>query len=114
MRIPSSSVEDVATAVVDASNQSPHGNVSVPVVSLVLDIPYSTVRKILRRILHFYPFKIKPVHQLQAGDSEVRKTFALQFLARMEVDVTWPWNILWSDEAHFFVNGQVNTHNCRI
>ncbi|GBM97647.1 hypothetical protein AVEN_68127-1 [Araneus ventricosus] len=91
-QIPSSSVEDVATAVVEASNQSPHGSVRVPVVSLVLDMPYSTVRKILRRILNFYPYKIKPVHLLQDGDSEVRTT--LEFLARMVVDVTWPWNIL--------------------
>ncbi|GBL86262.1 hypothetical protein AVEN_131989-1 [Araneus ventricosus] len=55
------SVEDVATAVVESSIQSPHGSVSVPVVSRVLDMPYSTVRKILRRILNFYPYKIKPM-----------------------------------------------------
>ncbi|GBM15359.1 hypothetical protein AVEN_199623-1 [Araneus ventricosus] len=32
----------------------------------------------------------------------------------MVFDVTWPWNILWSDEAHFCLNGHVNTHNCQI
>ncbi|GBL93870.1 hypothetical protein AVEN_153630-1 [Araneus ventricosus] len=109
-----SSVKDVATAVVEASSNSPHISVSVPVVSRVLDMPYSTVRKILRRILNFYPYKIKPVRLLRNADSEVRTTFALEFLARMVVDVTWPWNILWSDEAHFCLNGHVNTHNCRI
>ncbi|GBN31554.1 hypothetical protein AVEN_252175-1 [Araneus ventricosus] len=113
-QIPSSSVEDVATAVVEASSQSPHGTVSVPVVSRVFYMPYSTVRKLLRRILNFYPYKIKPVHLLQDRDSEVRTTFALEFLARKVVDVTWPWNIMWSDEAHFYLNGHVNTHNCRI
>ncbi|GBM86616.1 hypothetical protein AVEN_259890-1 [Araneus ventricosus] len=77
-------------------------------------MPYSTVRKILRRILSFYPYKIKPVHLLQDGDSEVRTTFAFEFLARMVVDVTWPWNFLWSDEAHFCVNGHVITHSCQI
>ncbi|GBN97942.1 hypothetical protein AVEN_72147-1 [Araneus ventricosus] len=66
-QIPSSSVEDVATAVVEASSQSPRGSVSVPVVSRVLDMMFSTVRKILRRILNFYPYKIKPVHLLQEG-----------------------------------------------
>ncbi|GBM57910.1 hypothetical protein AVEN_237791-1 [Araneus ventricosus] len=45
-QIPSSSVEDVATAVVEASSLSPHGSVSVPVASRVLDMPYSTVRNI--------------------------------------------------------------------
>ena len=66
-RIPSSSFENVATAVVKTSSQSPYGDVSVSVVSRVLDMPYSTVRKIFRRILHFDPYIIKPVHQLQAG-----------------------------------------------
>ncbi|GBN75512.1 hypothetical protein AVEN_168917-1 [Araneus ventricosus] len=32
----------------------------------------------------------------------------------MEVDNTWPWNILWTDEAHFHLQGSVNTQNCRI
>ncbi|GBM01472.1 hypothetical protein AVEN_209290-1 [Araneus ventricosus] len=77
-------------------------------------MPYSTERKILRRILNLYPYKIKSVHLLQDGDSEVRMNFALEFLARMVVDVTWSWNILWSDEAHFCLNEHVNTHNCRI
>ena len=88
--------------------------VTTRVVSRVSDMAYFTVRKIIRRILHFYSYKTKPVHLLQDGDKEVRKTFALQLLARMVVGVTWPRNILWTDEAHFCLNGQVNTHNCRI
>ncbi|GFX97740.1 uncharacterized protein TNCV_3066271 [Trichonephila clavipes] len=32
-----------------------------------LDMPYSTMRKILRRICHFYPNKVKTVHQLKDG-----------------------------------------------
>ncbi|GFU60287.1 uncharacterized protein TNCV_3404331 [Trichonephila clavipes] len=36
------------------------------------------------------------------------------FLTRLEVDPEWPWNILWTDEAHFHLDGSVNTHNCRI
>ena len=27
---------------------------------------------------------------------------------------TWVINILWIDEAHFTIHGDVNTHNCRI
>ncbi|GFV53831.1 uncharacterized protein TNCV_4208821 [Trichonephila clavipes] len=33
---------------------------------------------------------------------------------RVEVDASWPWKILWSDEAHFHLSRTVNTHNCRI
>ncbi|KFM62865.1 hypothetical protein X975_09651, partial [Stegodyphus mimosarum] len=68
----------------------------------------------MRRILDYFPYKIHSRHQLSDEDPVVRETSALQFLARMEVDAAWPWNILWTDEAHFNLNGQVNTHNCRI
>ncbi|GFU79407.1 DUF4817 domain-containing protein [Trichonephila clavipes] len=44
-QISSSSIENVATAVVEASSQPPDGSVSVPIVSRILDMPYSTVRK---------------------------------------------------------------------
>ncbi|GBL77387.1 hypothetical protein AVEN_41801-1 [Araneus ventricosus] len=57
MQIPSSSVEDVTAAVVEACSQTQHGSVSVQVVSRVLDIPYSTVRKILLRILNPPPLQ---------------------------------------------------------
>ncbi|GBO04915.1 hypothetical protein AVEN_80951-1 [Araneus ventricosus] len=32
----------------------------------------------------------------------------------MVVNITWPWNILWSDEANFCLNEHVITHKCRI
>ncbi|GFY33478.1 uncharacterized protein TNCV_2227471 [Trichonephila clavipes] len=54
------------------------------------------------------------VHQLKDGDLEARKSSAFQFLVRVIVDVTWSWNILWSDEAHFYLHRQANTLNCRI
>ncbi|GBO07198.1 hypothetical protein AVEN_18873-1 [Araneus ventricosus] len=38
----------------------------------------------------------------------------LDFLARIAVDISWRWNILWSDEAHLTLYGLVNTQNCRI
>ncbi|GFW40359.1 uncharacterized protein TNCV_1019171 [Trichonephila clavipes] len=32
----------------------------------------------------------------------------------MEQDPTWVFNILWTDEAHFSLHGDVSNHNCRI
>ncbi|GFV37595.1 uncharacterized protein TNCV_4982171 [Trichonephila clavipes] len=52
--------------------------------------------------------------ELLPHDFETRHLFSLQFLARLEVDPEWPWNILWTDEAHFHLDGLVNAHNCRI
>jgi hypothetical protein len=77
-------------------------------------MPYSTVWKILRKIIHFYPYKISRVQELRNNDHDKRLNFALTFLARMEVDDAWHWEILWEDEAHFYLNGTVNTQNCRI
>ncbi|GFV57924.1 uncharacterized protein TNCV_2801901 [Trichonephila clavipes] len=87
---------------------------SARAVSRHLGVPYSTVWNVLRKVVHFFPYKIRHNQQLMANDREKRLTFALTFLARVEVDASWPWKILWSNEAHFHVSGTVNTHNCRI
>ena len=47
-------------------------------------------------------------------DVEWREFFALHFLARIKADKEWPWNILWSDEAHFHLQGFANTQNCTM
>lgn len=32
----------------------------------------------------------------------------------MAIRDSGPWKILWTDEAHFHLNGQVHTYNCPI
>ena len=105
-----SNVKNVATVVLEASSNSLCNNINVSDISHSLDVSYFTLQKVLLCILQFYPYKIKPVHLLQNGDSEFRKNFALQFFSRMVPDVDWLWNILWSDESHFYLNGQINVH----
>ncbi|GBM68019.1 hypothetical protein AVEN_75863-1 [Araneus ventricosus] len=111
--IASMSVEDMAIALQEASS-SALGTCSARGISQNLDMPVSTVRKILRNILQCYPFKITHVQELVPANLPKREAFDLQFLARMEVDNAWPRNILWTDEAHFHLQGSVNTQNCRI
>ncbi|GFV16989.1 uncharacterized protein TNCV_1265671 [Trichonephila clavipes] len=36
------------------------------------------------------------------------------FLARLEVDPEWPWNISEQTKLTFILDVSVNTHNCRI
>ncbi|GBM67478.1 hypothetical protein AVEN_18366-1 [Araneus ventricosus] len=110
--IASTSVEDVATALQEASS-SALGTCSERGITRTLDMPVSTVRKILRNTLQ-YPFKIRHVQELVPADLPKRESFAQQFLARMEVDNSWPWTVLWTEEAHFHLQGSVNIQNCRI
>ncbi|GFV79809.1 transposable element tc3 transposase [Trichonephila clavipes] len=77
---------------------------SVRRVAEALDLPRSTVQKILRNILRYYPYKLQFVQELLPYDFETRHLFSLQFLARLEVDPEWPWNILWTDEVHFHLD----------
>ncbi|GFU40802.1 uncharacterized protein TNCV_2466321 [Trichonephila clavipes] len=107
-------VEDVATAIIDQSMDNVIGCSSARAVSRHMGVPYNTVWNVLRKVVHFFPYKIRHNQQLMANDREKRLTFALTFLARVEVGASWPWKILWSDEAHFHLSRTVNTHNCRI
>ncbi|GFU40750.1 uncharacterized protein TNCV_3231071 [Trichonephila clavipes] len=88
--------------------------ISVRLVAEALDLPRSTVQKIMRNILRYHPYKLQLVQELLPHDFETRHLFSLLFLVRLEVDPERPWNILWTDEAHFHLDGSVNTHNCRI
>ncbi|GFS90172.1 transposable element tc3 transposase [Trichonephila clavipes] len=106
--------EKVALQVEEDKVSNVQASTSVRFVAEALDLPRSTVQKIMRNILHYYPFKPQLVQELLLNDFETRHLFSLQFLARLEVDPEWPWNILWTDVAHFHLDGSVNTHNCRI
>ncbi|GFX53501.1 DUF4817 domain-containing protein [Trichonephila clavipes] len=107
-------IEKVALQVEGDKSSNVLASTSVRRVAEALDLPRSTVQKIMRNILRNYPYKLQFVQELLPHDFEIRHLFSLQFLARLEVDPEWPWNILWTDEAHFHLYGSVNTHNCRI
>ena len=74
-----------------------------------LDMPVSKVHKILRSILHCYPYKITYVQELFPADLPVRRTFTLEILSGMEVENKWLWNILWLDDGHYYLQDVVNT-----
>ncbi|GFX73454.1 DUF4817 domain-containing protein [Trichonephila clavipes] len=79
-----------------------------------LGLPPSSVRNILRRILQLYPYKLQSCHELLPADTAQREAFAKWAFSKMEQDPTWVFNILWTDEAHFSLHGDVNNPNCRI
>ena len=79
--------------------------------SPVRSFPWSTIRKIVRSSLKCYPYKISFVRQLNPADLEKSLNFVINFLIRMLFDNEWPLNILWPEEAHFTLNGAVNSQN---
>ncbi|GBM81476.1 hypothetical protein AVEN_163632-1 [Araneus ventricosus] len=74
--IASLSVEDVATALQEASS-SALGTCSSRGIYRTLDMPVRTVRQILRNILQCSPFKITNVQELVPVDLPKREAFAL-------------------------------------
>ncbi|GFX19754.1 hypothetical protein TNCV_2076611 [Trichonephila clavipes] len=61
------------------------------------------VWKVLRRFLLYYPNKISRLCELKYTDCDKRLTFALSFLARMEVDDGFPCKFYGRDEAYVYL-----------
>lgn len=79
--------------------------------SAALAMSTSTVRRILHTDLHFHPYKIAVVQQLNEQDFPQRLQFCRQMLTIFEENENLIF--LMSDEAHFHLNGFVNKQNCR-
>lgn len=70
------------------------------------------------RILHkhkFHPYKIKLVQELHEDDSDRRRRLEFcEVMSRSLIDTpNLLYNICFSDECTFSLNGLVNRHNCR-
>lgn len=91
-----------------------HGQISTTQISRQLNIPQSTIYKIVTQHLQMYPYKFHMVHQLSEEDKVKRMEFCQNFLKQCDADKNWISKILFTDEAHFHLNGAVNTHNMRI
>lgn len=79
-----------------------------------LGLSYGTTWRILRKDLGLKAYKIQLVQELKPVDLPRRCRFSLWSLQKIEDDPLFPTNILFSDEAHFWLNGYVNKQNCRI
>jgi len=79
-----------------------------------LDISRSSVQRILTKDLHLRAYKIQLTQELQPADHAQRRTFANWILEHQQIDGDFSKKIIFSDEAHFQLNGYVNKQNCRI
>lgn len=105
-------VDSRKEAVLEAlrSTSNAQGCSSITNIRDATGIPRSSVHRILRNSCHLYPYKIQLVQELTEADKEVRREFAAWLLNNSSLIP----NILWSDEAYFHLNGDINRHNCRI
>ncbi|UYV78197.1 hypothetical protein LAZ67_16000433 [Cordylochernes scorpioides] len=65
------------------------------------------------KLLKRYP-RMEKLHELKVGDFEKRQEFASWVFRQIDIDENWLLNVLWTDEAQFTLNGEVNTQNSRI
>ena len=99
-----------------AVNESVHqnSNSSVPRRSQELGISQTPTWRILCKDLGLHPYKIQLTQELKPNNHPLRRKFADWALEQLEVDANFGKKIIFSDEAHFWLNGFVNKQKCRI
>jgi hypothetical protein len=78
-----------------------------------LQLPQTTVSKILRKRLLMKPYKLQLVQALKPEDLAARYQFCREILARIENN-DLPATFIFSDEATFHTNGKMNRHDVRV
>lgn len=73
-------------------------------------IPQRSVHRILRNALQLFPYRLSTQQHLEPSDFDARLQFANWMLDEMD---RIP-NILFSDECHFYLDGDINPKNCVI
>ena len=77
------------------------------------DEPGSRVHRILRQQLRLYPYKMQLTQRLHRGDKAKWLRFCRWILGKWG-NPSFRRSLLFSDEAHFYLNGQVLKQNCRV
>lgn len=105
------SAENIA-AVRESVQENPRQ--SIPRRAQELGLSQTSTWRILRRDLGLHPYKIQLTQELKVNDHRQRRLFADWASERLEEDPNFGRKIIFSDEAHFWMNGYVNKQNCRI
>jgi len=78
-----------------------------------VNLSYGTCRTILKRDLHFFPYKVHAYHQILPRDFIMRMNFCEWFLNNLDNDDILDISF-YTDEAYFQLNGYVNSQNMRM
>lgn len=90
--------------------ENPH--CSITTLSTNNEICRGAVHKILKKA-KLHPYKIKLIHELNEDDFDRRMEFCENMQELCNQNNGFEYNILFSDEATFCLNGTVNRQNCR-
>ncbi|GFS30727.1 histone-lysine N-methyltransferase SETMAR, partial [Trichonephila inaurata madagascariensis] len=91
-------IADVETSVANDPNQS------IPQRSQELGIAKTTLWRILLKDLTLHPYKIRLTQELKPMDHSKRRTFSDWALEKMRQDDQFHRKIIFSNEAHFWLN----------
>ena len=103
--------EEITAAVSASTHNEP--NHLIPRRSQELGIAQTTLWRIMRKDLGLHAFKIKLTQELKPLDHLKRRNFSDWALAKLEENEEFYRKIIFSNEAHFWLNGFVNEQNMR-
>ena len=103
--------EEIIAAISASIQNEP--NQSIPRRSQELGIAQTTLWRIMRKDLGLNAFKIKLTQELKPLDHLKRQNFSNWALAKVEENEEFNRKIIFSDEAHFWLNGFVSKQNMR-
>lgn len=90
--------------------EDPHSSIRKAIVQH--DISFSSVQKILKTN-KFHPYKLHLVQELSEDDFDRRVEYCDTVMQKLDIDENFSNSIVFSDEATFMLNGDVNKQNCR-
>lgn len=105
--VPSGGLKIVVTTLEDRSRNGMRSITSS--IAKILDMIVRAVHKVLRKILQWY---LNNVQDLLPAYLPKHDCFVLQLLVLIEADIAWSYNILYINEAHFYLQNVFNTENC--
>jgi len=89
-------------------------NQSIPRRSKELGISQTALWRILHKDLGLHPNRIKLTQELKPHDHLKRRNFCDWAMQNFEENKQFHQKIIFSDEAHFWLNGFVNKQNMRF
>lgn len=82
--------------------------------SQLLCISPTSLWRILHKNLHLHAYKIQLTQELKETDHGQRREFVAWMLKQRTINPGFVGKIIFSDEAHFTLNGTVNKQNSRV